>query len=75
MATFSAADRDRALYSWLTTAEVGRICGGVSAETVLSWIKMPDGLKALNVGTAKRPVYRIKQEWADEFLRRRTVNG
>lgn len=70
----STAEKEIARYTWLTTGEVART-QGVSAETVLAWIRQPNGLKAMNVGTQKRPVYRIKPEWVNDFAQRRTRNA
>lgn len=70
----SAVEKEIARYNWLSPSEAGERAG-VTDETVLAWIKQSGGLRALNIGTGKRPAYRIKPEWLEAFLARRTVNG
>lgn len=67
-------ERERAVaaYTWLTPTEAGERAGGVSAATIRAHIRS-ERLRALNVGTATRPDYRIKPEWVDEFMATRTT--
>lgn len=69
------SDRHDARRNWMRPSEVGERCGGVTAGQVCQWIKDGD-LKAFNAAkkNAKRPDYRIRPEWVDEFEKKRTVN-
>jgi hypothetical protein len=67
-------EREQARFSWLTLAEAGRLAGDVHADTVKAWIAAGE-LRALNIGTTSRPKYRIKPEWLDACIARRTLNG
>lgn len=70
----AAVEREIARYQWLTPAEAGARAG-VTAETVCAWIRLPKGLRAMNIGTKSRPAYRIRPEWFAEFMAKRTING
>jgi hypothetical protein len=69
----SEADRHAARRTWLTTAQVAVELGGCTQSHVRALIDCGD-LKALNVARtdAKRADYRLRQEWVDEYLKRRT---
>jgi excisionase family DNA binding protein len=58
---------------WLTVGEIAKELK-VGDDTVRSWIKGKEGtkLQAFNIG-GKRPDYRIKREWLDNFILSRTV--
>jgi hypothetical protein len=69
----SMVEREIARYRDLTPAQAGAL-EDVTAETVLGWIHRC-GLRAKNIGTKSRPIYRIKREWLASFMATRTVNG
>lgn len=70
----AAVEREIARYRWLGTSEIAEL-HGVSNDTVLGWIHQPGGLKAMNIGTQKQPVYRVKPEWLEAFVAGRIKNG
>lgn len=72
--TVEEQERVMALYSWLSTQEMADRAGNASDDTVREWITTGQ-LKAMNVGTRKKPVYRIRQDWASDFIEGRTING
>lgn len=65
----STSEKEIARYTWLTTEAFAAMAGGVSRTTVRQWIR-GNRLRALNIGTETRPIYRIKREWADEWMER-----
>lgn len=69
----NAIEREISRYNDLTTTQAGEQ-EGVTAETVLGWIHRC-GLKARNIGTRSRPIYRIKPNDLAAFMATRTVNG
>lgn len=66
--TLSAAERDELRYTWLTPAMAAPRIGGVRAAKVVELIKAQK-LRALDINPdGKRPEYRIRPEWVDEYL-------
>jgi predicted site-specific integrase-resolvase len=74
--TTTEAERQRALYTYLTPAEAGERMGGMSAATVLEHIRAGK-IKAVPVSrpNAKRRRWRVAAEWIEEWLERETVNA
>jgi excisionase family DNA binding protein len=70
----TAVEKEIARYQWLSPAEAGARVG-VTDETVVRWIKQAGGLKALDIGTKANPRYRIRPDWLDAFVARRSING
>jgi len=71
--TTTEAERHTARRTWLTTASAAEQIGGCTASHVRELIDCGD-LRALDVARSdsKRVDYRIKQEWIDDYLKRRT---
>lgn len=72
--------QEKARFSWLSTAEFGERCGGITSESVClmiadGWFGLtPDGIpECLNVGKvgAKRSEWRIHPSAVERFYRER----
>lgn len=66
--------REVARYTWLSTAEAGGVAGDVGDAKVREWIAAGE-LEALNIGTHKKPEWRIRPEALEALMAKRTKNA